>query len=73
MVLNHEKAPKLALASDAAALEDYRRDSAKGDMDAVAVWAGEAIDLITEVQSAADIVAAMVERAEDTLRGILED
>ena len=61
------------LASDAAALEDYRRDSAKGDMDAVAVWAGEAIDLITEVQSAADIVAAMVERAEDTLRGILED
>jgi hypothetical protein len=40
-------------------------------MDAVAVWAGEAIDLITETQSAGDIVAAMVERAEDTIRGIL--
>jgi nitronate monooxygenase len=59
------------LASDTAAQEGYRRASARGDMDAVAVWAGEAIDLITETQSAGDIVAAMVERAEDTIRGIL--
>jgi hypothetical protein len=41
-------------------------------MRAVAVWASEAIDLITESKSAADIVAIMAKGAEDALRRILE-
>ena len=61
------------LAGDGAAQESYKRASARGDMDAVAVWAGEAIDLITETQAAGEIVAAMVARAEEAIRGIVRD
>lgn len=60
------------LARDTTAIADYQRAAARGDMDAVAVWASEAIDLITEVQSASDIVATMAQGAEDAIRNILE-
>ncbi len=49
----------------------YRDAERRGDMGAVAVWASEAIDLITESQSAGDIVRAMAAGAEETLRRIL--
>jgi hypothetical protein len=41
-------------------------------MRAVSVWASEAIDLITETHSAAEIVNVMAQDAEDALRRILE-
>jgi NAD(P)H-dependent flavin oxidoreductase YrpB (nitropropane dioxygenase family) len=40
-------------------------------MRVVPVWAGEAIDLITESLSATDVVRTMVSDAEETLRRIL--
>jgi nitronate monooxygenase len=50
----------------------YREAEGRGDMRAVAVWASEAIDLITESQSSADIVHEMASDAESILRRILE-
>lgn len=61
------------LVDDTAALEDYRRAAKQGDMDAVAVWASEAIDLITETESARVMVGLMAERAEDAIRSILDN
>ncbi len=50
----------------------YREAERTGDMRAVAVWASEAIDLIMESQSAAEIVRQMANDAEAMLRRILE-
>ena len=44
------------------------RRAARGDLDVVPVWVSEALDLITTVDSAADIVAASAADAEDALR-----
>jgi nitronate monooxygenase len=60
------------LEADTEAHERYRKAQERGDPRAVAVWASEAIDLITESNSAADIVALMAKDAEDALRRILE-
>lgn len=49
----------------------YRDAERRGEMGAVAVWAGEAIDLITEPQPASAIVRGMATDAEATLRNIL--
>ncbi|GHH73199.1 2-nitropropane dioxygenase [Streptomyces sulfonofaciens] len=51
------------LGADAAALEQYRAAVARGDTAAVPVWAGEAVDLINGVDSAADIVAEVSAQA----------
>jgi nitronate monooxygenase len=53
-------------------LDRYRQAEERGDMRVLAVWAGEAIDLITESRSAEDIVRTMATEAEDALRRILE-
>jgi nitronate monooxygenase len=50
----------------------YREAARRADMRAVAVWASEAIDLITESRSAAEIVRQMANDAEAILRRILE-
>jgi nitronate monooxygenase len=60
------------LANDTSARDAYSRAAEQGDMDAVAVWAGEAIDLITEAESASDMVGLMAERAEEAIRNILD-
>jgi nitronate monooxygenase len=52
-------------------LRSYRDAVHVGDMRAVAVWASDAIDLITDVGSASEIVREMTERAELILKGIL--
>ena len=52
--------------------EEYRRAEENGDMRVVPVWASEAIDLITERRSAADVVRVMAADAEDALGRILE-
>jgi NAD(P)H-dependent flavin oxidoreductase YrpB (nitropropane dioxygenase family) len=59
------------LTADAAARAEYRQAEQSGDMRVVPVWAGEAIDLITESLSATDVVRTMVSDAEETLRRIL--
>ncbi len=61
------------LTADAAARAEYRRAEQSGDMRVVPVWAGEAIDLITEFVSATDVVRTMVSDAEGALRRILHE
>jgi nitronate monooxygenase len=55
------------LAADDAAKAEYRAAAADGDMSVVAVWASEAIDLITAVSPAADLVAQLATEAEEAL------
>ena len=46
---------------------DYRTAADRGDLSAVPVWAGEAIDLITDLTPAADLVARIATEAEEAL------
>ncbi|WP_327001958.1 nitronate monooxygenase [Dactylosporangium sp. NBC_01737] len=55
------------LAADARARQDYQDDVARGAIPPLPVWAGESVDLITDLPSAADLVPALVERAEQAL------
>ncbi|MFE7116007.1 NAD(P)H-dependent flavin oxidoreductase [Streptomyces sp. NPDC057654] len=55
------------LAGNAQALRDYQDDVARGEVPPSPVWAGEAVDLITDRPPAADLVAALAEQAEDAL------
>jgi nitronate monooxygenase len=59
------------LEADAEAKRNYQQAEARGDMRVAAVWAGEAIDLITESMSAADVVESIAAQAEDVLRHAL--
>jgi len=56
-----------ALASDFAALDAYRAAATHDDPGVVPVWASEAIDLITDIPSATELVARLVAEAEDAL------
>jgi nitronate monooxygenase len=56
------------LSGDAAAQQTYRDAAARNDLDVIPVWAGEAIDLITTVDSATDIVTTLAAEAEQALR-----
>ncbi|MBU3863037.1 nitronate monooxygenase, partial [Streptomyces sp. 4503] len=55
------------LAADPRARQDYQREVAQGNIPALPMWAGEAIDLITDLPSAADLVATLAAQAEDAL------
>ena len=55
------------LAGDAGAAEDYRADVRRGAVPPLPVWAGEAVDLITDLPSAADLVPALAAAAEEAL------
>ncbi|MEV0282077.1 nitronate monooxygenase [Streptomyces sp. NPDC050610] len=55
------------LAADAQAQRDYQGDVARGEVPPHPVWAGEAVDLITDRPPAADLVATLAEQAEDAL------
>jgi nitronate monooxygenase len=46
---------------------DYRTAADRGDLSVVPVWAGEAIDLITDLPPAADLVAHITTEAEQAL------
>jgi nitronate monooxygenase len=46
---------------------DYRNAADRGDLSVVPVWASEAIDLITDVPPAAELVAVIAADAKDTL------
>jgi nitronate monooxygenase len=55
------------LAADDAAKQAYRDGVARGELPPVPVWASEAIDLITGLVPAADLVAALAAQAEEAL------
>jgi nitronate monooxygenase len=55
------------LAADSQARQDYQNDLARGAITPLPVWAGEAVDLITDVPSAADLVTSLAAQAEDAL------
>ncbi|MFE2922990.1 nitronate monooxygenase [Streptomyces goshikiensis] len=54
-------------ARDSQARQDCRDDVARGAIPPMPVWAGEAVDLITDRPSAADLVTALAAQAEDAL------
>jgi len=55
------------LAADADAKRAYQDGVARGDLLPLPVWASEAIDLINDLPSAADLVGALAAQAEDAL------
>jgi nitronate monooxygenase len=55
------------LAADADAKRAYQDGVARGELPPLPVWASEAIDLINDLPSAADLVGALAARAEDAL------
>ncbi|MFI6564431.1 NAD(P)H-dependent flavin oxidoreductase [Streptomyces sp. NPDC050534] len=55
------------LAADPQARQDYRDGVARGDLPPLPVWAGEGVDLIDDLPSAADLVGALAEQAEQAL------
>jgi nitronate monooxygenase len=55
------------LEADESALAAYQEAASRGDLAVVPVWAGEAIDLITEITSATEIVDALARGAEVAL------
>ncbi|MGW5361202.1 NAD(P)H-dependent flavin oxidoreductase [Actinopolymorpha pittospori] len=55
------------LAVDQQAKLAYQSDLARGDLPPLPVWASEAIDLITDLPPAADLVGTLVAQAEDAL------
>lgn len=69
--LNRWRNRETELEGNDEAIATYLDAERKGDMDAVAVWASEAIDLITEPKSASEIVHGLAADAEETMRRIL--
>ncbi|MGP3965321.1 NAD(P)H-dependent flavin oxidoreductase [Nonomuraea sp. 3N208] len=55
------------LAADPQARQAYHDGVARGDLPPLPVWAGEAVDLINDLPSAADLVGALAAQAEDAL------
>ncbi|MEV6863944.1 nitronate monooxygenase [Streptosporangium subroseum] len=55
------------LAADPQAKQAYQDGVTRGEIPALPVWAGEAIDLINDRPSAADLVGALAVQAEDAL------
>ena len=47
--------------------KDYRDDLARGVIPPLPVWAGEVVDLVTDLPSAADLVTALAAQAEAAL------
>jgi nitronate monooxygenase len=51
------------LALDAKAKDEFRAGVARGDLDFVPIWAGEAVDLVTDLETAAALVARIADDA----------
>jgi nitronate monooxygenase len=56
------------LADDADAQRAYQEAVARGDLPPLPVWASEAIDLITDLRLAADLVGDLAAQAEEAIR-----
>jgi nitronate monooxygenase len=59
------------LAASASAKSDYLRGVTSGELPPEPVWASQAVDLITDLPAAADVVAWLAAGAEDALAGAL--
>jgi nitronate monooxygenase len=57
-----------ALESDQGALAEFRAAADRGDRDYLPIWAGEAVDLTTQLDSASAVVARIAAQAERTIR-----
>ncbi|MFI9780340.1 NAD(P)H-dependent flavin oxidoreductase [Streptomyces sp. NPDC051956] len=55
------------LAADPQARQNYQDDVARGAVPPLPVWAGEAVDLITDLPSAADLVPTLAAQTEEAL------
>ncbi|MEV0784970.1 nitronate monooxygenase [Streptomyces sp. NPDC050423] len=55
------------LAASAGARQDYQADVARGDVPPLPVWAGEAVDLVTDMPPAAGLVATLAAQAVEAL------
>jgi nitronate monooxygenase len=55
------------LLEDAPARQGYREAAARNDPDVMPVWMGQAVDLITTIEPAEDLVAAIAAEAESAL------
>jgi nitronate monooxygenase len=60
-----------ALESDEGALAEYGAAADRGDRDYLPIWAGEAVDLINELDSAGVAVAQIAAQAEQTIAAAL--
>jgi nitronate monooxygenase len=58
------------LESDHDALAEFRAAAARGDRDYLPVWAGEAVDLTNEIDSASAVVADIARQAEQTIAAV---
>jgi nitronate monooxygenase len=58
---------EVELAADAGAQRAYQADVARGDAPPLPVWASEAIDLVTDLPPAADLVVTLAAQAERVL------
>lgn len=61
-----------ALESDEGALGEFRSGVARGDLDFLPIWAGEAVDLITELDSASTLVAQIADQAALTIAAMAD-
>lgn len=67
LYLDRWRGREAELAGDAQANQEYLDDVARGAVPPLPVWAGEAVDLITDVPSAAELVTTLVVQAADAL------
>jgi nitronate monooxygenase len=58
------------LESDRGALAEFRAAVDRGDRDYLPIWAGEAVDLITNLDSASTLVARIAEQAATTITAV---
>src|SRR6266511_844948 len=65
--LDHWRGREDELAGDADAKRAYQDGVARGDLPPLPVWASEAVDLINDLPSAADLVGALAAQAQDAL------
>jgi nitronate monooxygenase len=67
-VLEQWRGREAELQADEDAQAEYRAAADRGDLSVAPVWAGEAIDLITELSPAADLVTLIATEAEAALQ-----
>jgi nitronate monooxygenase len=58
------------LAADEEEQREFRAATERGDLDSMAVWAGEAVDIIAELDSAAPLVGRIAHSAELTINAV---
>jgi len=70
-VLDQWRGREAELVADPGAQQAYQDGVARGEFPPVPVWAGEAIDLITDLPPAADLVGVLAAQAEEALARVL--